>query len=137
MTLTCQEKDTNEVWVAGVHGLQDLLEGVWGVVLAQRATCNEVAHPEGVECRELLDLVRLFKPILPVVEVLVVYHAAHALKLRETTAIRSSCQFEFSVAAQCKLCTSRPARISVPDTALGSRENTQLAAAGEDACALG
>ena len=80
MTLTCQEKDTNEVWVAGVNGLQDLFEGVWGVVLAQGAACNEVAHPEGVEGRELLDLVRLLEPVLPVVEVFVVNHAAHALK---------------------------------------------------------
>ena len=80
MTLTCQEKDANEVRVAGVNSLKDLLEGVLGVVLAQGAACDEVAQPEGVEGREFLDLVRLFKPILPVVEMLVVDHTAHALK---------------------------------------------------------
>lgn len=78
-TLTCQEKDANEVRVGGVDRLEDLFEGVGGVLLAKRASRYKVGHPERVEGRKLIDLVRPLEPVLPVIHVLVVDHAAHPL----------------------------------------------------------
>lgn len=77
--LTCQEEDTDQVRIGCVYCLEYLFEGKLGVLLAQGAACDEVGQPEGVKGREFFDLVRLFEPVLPIVEVFVVYHAAHAL----------------------------------------------------------
>ena len=81
--LTCQEMDADEVGIGSVHGLEDLLESVLGVLLPKGPTSDEVREPERVEGRELLDLVGLLEPVLPVVEVFVVDHAAHTLSTQE------------------------------------------------------
>ena len=49
MTLTCQEKDADEVRIGCVGGLEDLLKGVLSVLLAKGAAADEVRQPEGVE----------------------------------------------------------------------------------------
>jgi len=77
---SCQEEDAHQVGVARVHRLQNLLEGVLGVALPNRAACDEVGKPERVEGTKLLDLESLMEPLLPVVEVLVIDHVAHALR---------------------------------------------------------
>ena len=49
LTLTCQEKDADEVRIGCVGGLEDLLKGVLCVLLAKGAAADKVRQPEGVE----------------------------------------------------------------------------------------
>lgn len=63
------------------------------VLLPERPTSDEVSEPKGVEGWELLDGVGLLKPVLPIIEVLIVVHAAHTLqrsKLRRKMHTRQS-----------------------------------------------
>jgi len=97
----CQEKDANQVWIGCVDRLEDLLVGELSVLLAQGAARNKVRQPQGVEGRELFDLVRLFEPILPIVEVFVVNHPAHALhKHRNAQIIKTHIQIKWHRAAK-------------------------------------
>jgi len=77
--LTDKEEDADLVGKRSVHGLEDLSKSVMLILVVNRAACNEVGQPQGVEGREFIDLVSLLKPVLPKIEVLVVGHASHAL----------------------------------------------------------
>jgi hypothetical protein len=77
--LTAEEEDSDEIRERGVDRLEHLFEGVALVVAANEAACNEVGQPKGVKGRKFFNFVGSAEPVLPVVEVFVVVHAAHAL----------------------------------------------------------
>ena len=81
MLLTCKEEHANNVREGRVHGLQDLLEGKFLLLVGDGASANEVGQPQGVECRKLVDVESLLEPVFPVIVVLVVVHTSHALQI--------------------------------------------------------
>jgi hypothetical protein len=61
--------------------LQNFLEGVALIAVANRAARYEVSEPEGVERRKFFNAEGLFKPIFPTIVMLLIVHTSHALQI--------------------------------------------------------
>ena len=79
MVLTDKEQDANEIRERCVYGVQHLFEDVVLVLVTNLRSAYKVAKPKGVECREVVGATCIFQPVLPVVEVFIIYHTSLTL----------------------------------------------------------